>query len=185
MRAANHCHSQMQASTGCCDERLHHLPSYAGATRDASRAETGRCGSVLGAGSTRAAQPLSRFRMKEESVIEKNVSLPHIRRLAMEAGFLAYAHRAAEVCGDHVVDYAERAPTGTPLVPCGTRRCALVRASMRDCPAQRGGARGRARAAGGATDWPVARATKLRTCNAGYPCGLAFVDRIAVVNTEA
>ena len=32
-------------------------------------------------------QALSRFRMREESVIEKSVSLPLVRRLAMDAGF--------------------------------------------------------------------------------------------------
>ena len=38
-------------------------------------------------GTAHAIEPLSEFRMREENIIEKPVSLPHIRRLALEAGF--------------------------------------------------------------------------------------------------
>jgi len=71
-----------------CMNALHHVPSYAAALREIHRVlKPGGRAVFSEPGTAHAAQPLSQFRMREESVIEKNVALPLVRRLAMEAGF--------------------------------------------------------------------------------------------------
>jgi SAM-dependent methyltransferase len=71
-----------------CLNALHHLPSYAVALREIYRVlKQGGRAVFSEPGSAHAAAPLSEFRMREESVIEKPVYLAHIRRLAMDAGF--------------------------------------------------------------------------------------------------
>lgn len=71
-----------------CMNALHHLPSYATALREIYRVlKPGGRAVFSEPGGSHAVQPLSQYRMREEQVIEKNVSLVAVRRLAMDAGF--------------------------------------------------------------------------------------------------
>src|SRR5262249_40262256 len=71
-----------------CLNALHHQPSYAVALREIHRVlKPGGRAVFSEPGTAHAAAPLSEFRMREERVLEKSVSLPLVRRLAIEAGF--------------------------------------------------------------------------------------------------
>jgi SAM-dependent methyltransferase len=71
-----------------CLNALHHQPSYATALREIHRVlKPGGRAVFSEPGTAHAVQPLSEFRMREETVLEKRVSLPLIRRLAMDSGF--------------------------------------------------------------------------------------------------
>jgi SAM-dependent methyltransferase len=71
-----------------CLNALHHLPSYAAALAEVHRVlKPGGRAVFSEPGTAHAVAPLSAFRMREHAVLEKRVSLPLVRRLALDAGF--------------------------------------------------------------------------------------------------
>lgn len=71
-----------------CMNALHHMPSFAAALAEVYRVlKPGGRAVFSEPGTEHAAQALSQFRMREETIIEKSVSLPAIHRLARAAGF--------------------------------------------------------------------------------------------------
>jgi hypothetical protein len=99
-----------------CMNALHHLPSYATALQEIHRVlKPGGRAVFSEPGMAHAVQPLSQFRMREESVIEKSVSLPVIYRLAMEAGFSRMAVVPLRSSAGYVLDYTATPTDGPPL----------------------------------------------------------------------
>ncbi len=110
---------------------LHHVPSYAAALREIHRVlKPGGRAVFSEPGTAHAVQPLSQFRMREESIIEKNVALPLVRRLATEAGFSKMRVVPLRSSAAYVFEYAGGPRTRFGYSRCGTNPFAAVPPSM-------------------------------------------------------
>lgn len=90
-----------------CLNALHHHPSYAEVLREIYRVlKPGGRAVFSEPGMAHAANPLSMFRMREEGVIEKSVSLAAVRRLALDAGFSRMRVVPLRSASDYAFDYA-------------------------------------------------------------------------------
>ena len=99
-----------------CMNALHHLPSYAEALREIHRVvKPGGRVVFSEPGTAHAEQPLSQFRMREEGILEKNVSLPALRELALAAGFSQVRVVPLRSPTDYVFDYSATAADAQAL----------------------------------------------------------------------
>ena len=99
-----------------CMNALHHLPSYAAALGEIHRVlKPGGRAVFSEPGTEHAVQPLSRFRMREDGVIEKSVSLSLVRHLAMEAGFSRMRVVPLRSSAAYVFEYASTPADALPL----------------------------------------------------------------------
>jgi SAM-dependent methyltransferase len=91
-----------------CMNALHHLPSYGDAFRELHRVlKPGGRAVFSEPGTSHASQPLSQFRMREECIIEKSVSLPLVRRLALDAGFSRMRIVPLRSADTYSIDYVD------------------------------------------------------------------------------
>ena len=99
-----------------CLNALHHLPSYAAALGEIYRVlKPGGRAVFSEPGTGHAVEPLSQFRMREETVLEKAVSLPLVRRLAIDAGFTKMQVVPLRSSGAYVFDYHASEADGSVL----------------------------------------------------------------------
>ena len=99
-----------------CMNALHHLPSYAAALGEIHRVlKPGGRAVFSEPGTEHAVQPLSRFRMREDGVIEKSVSLSLVRRLAIQAGFSRMRVVPLRSSAAYVFEYAATPVDALPL----------------------------------------------------------------------
>ena len=99
-----------------CMNALHHLPSYSVVLAEIYRIlKPGGRAVFSEPGNVHAVHPLSRFRMREESVIEKGVSLAGIHRLALAAGFSRMRVVPLRSTAAYVLDFAAGPADGPRL----------------------------------------------------------------------
>jgi SAM-dependent methyltransferase len=99
-----------------CLNALHHQPSYAVALREIHRVlKPGGKAVFSEPGTAHSVQALSAFRMREENILEKRVSLPQIRRLALDAGFTRMRVVPLRSASAYVFDYAAAPADGARL----------------------------------------------------------------------
>ena len=99
-----------------CLNALHHLPSYSVGLGEIHRIlKPGGRAVFSEPGSAHAGEPLSQFRMREEGIVEKGVSLPLVRQLALSVGFSRMRVVPLRSSAAYVFDYAAAAPDGVSL----------------------------------------------------------------------
>lgn len=99
-----------------CLNALHHLPSYREALAEIYRVlKRGGRAVFSEPGTAHANEPLSDFRMREEGIVEKPVALPHIRRLAFEAGFTGMTVVPLRAASTYAFSYGAAPPDGDRL----------------------------------------------------------------------
>jgi SAM-dependent methyltransferase len=99
-----------------CMNALHHVPSYSAVLHELYRVlKPGGRAVFAEPGTAHAVQPLSQFRMCEEGVLEKRVSLPAVRRLAMQAGFSRMRVVPLRSTAAYVFDYSASPADNAPL----------------------------------------------------------------------
>jgi SAM-dependent methyltransferase len=99
-----------------CLNALHHLPSYAVALAEIHRVlKPGGRAVFSEPGTAHAVEALSAFRMREHAVLEKRVSLPLVRRLALEAGFSRMRVVPLRSSGAYAFDYTASPADGEAL----------------------------------------------------------------------
>jgi SAM-dependent methyltransferase len=99
-----------------CLNALHHHPSYAVALREIYRVlKHGGRAAFSEPGTAHATQPLSVFRMREEQILEKPVSLPHLHRLMLDAGFTRMRVVPLRASGTYAFDYEAKPADGVKL----------------------------------------------------------------------